>query len=488
VATWRADSLTSRRVRAIDCSVMSTPAATPLPPEVARLLAAARQGQPAPVYLFVGDAGDTRAAAHAMLEVLVPPPRRSLNLETYDGRTTPAATVLDSLRTPGFFGGTKVIWVRDSPIFLSGEKRGDLTEHMLEAWRDGRERDAIDKLLTLVALAGWSDEQFRAARWSATPKTRLREVFGEDLAAEQVAVLDAVQAAGVARGLAVAEYRDDGASYLAALERPWPPDAVLILTAPTVDARKRLLKRVREIGAVVELAHARERSGILGREAVEELIARVAGLRGKRLEPAAHELVLRRAGSDAAVVTSELEKLCLYVGERETVTEDEVREVFRDMAESWIFDFTAALSMRQVGRALPLLRGLLAQGDPPLRLLGMIARELRLLLLARECLDGELRAEWRAGLPFPAFQSRVLPLVGEGTKKAFGNAHPFVLFKRFQEAARLSSPALRAALVEAADLDQRFKTGRGEPSLLLEMFVLDWCGGGPAGDAHTRRA
>ncbi len=463
-------------------------AAVPVHPDLARLLAAAHQGQTAPVYLFVGESFETRAATQALLDVLVPPPRRSLNLETYDGRTTPAATVLDSLRTPGFFGGTKVIWVRDSPVFLSGEKRGDLTSQLLEAWRDGRERDAIDKLLTLVALAGWSDEQFRAARWSAAPKTRQREVFGEDLPAEQIAVLDAVQAACVARGLTVAEYRDDGGSYLAALERPWPPDAVLIVTATTVDARKRLFKRVREVGAVVEFGHARERSGVLGREAVEELIARVVGAQGKRLEPAAHELVLRRAGSDAAFVTSELEKLCLYVGERTTVTEDDVRLVFRDMAESWIFDFTAALSTRQVGRALPLLRGLLAQGEPPLRLLGMIAREMRLLLLARECLDGTLRAQWRPGLPFPAFQSRVLPQLDQDTRAAFGNAHPFVLFKRFQEAARLSQSTLRAALVQAADLDQRFKTGRGEPALLLEMFVLDWCRGAPTGESRTRAA
>lgn len=468
---------------------MTAPAAGALlHPDLARLLAAARQGQIAPVYLFVGESFETRAAAQAVLDVLVPAARRSLNLETYDGRTTPAATVLDSLRTPGFFGGTKVIWVRDSPVFLSGEKRADLTSHLFEAWREGRERDAMEKLLTLVALAGGSEEQFRATHWSAAPKTRLREVFGEDLTAEQIGVLDAVQAACVARGLTVAEYRDDGAIYLAALERPWPPDAVLLLTSSTVDARKRLFKRVREAGAVVEFAHARERSGVLGREAVAEIIARVLGAQGKRLAAAAHELVLRRAGSDAALVASELDKLCLYAGERAAITEDDVRLVFRDMAESWIFDFTAALSARQVGRALPLLRGLLAQGEPPLRLLGMIAREMRLLLLARECLDDTLRGQWRPGVSFPAFQSRVLPLLDQDTKKAFGNVHPFVLFKRFQEAGPLSRPALRAALVQAADLDQRFKTGRGEPGLLLEMFVLDWCRGGPAADRPTRGA
>jgi DNA polymerase-3 subunit delta len=145
------------------------------------------------------------------------------------------------------------------------------------------------------------------------------------------------------------------------------------------------------------------------------------------------------------------------------------------MAESWVFDFTAALASRQPARALPLLGGLMEQGEPPLRLLAMIAREVRLLLIARECLDGALRGRWRAETSFNVFQSRVLPHVDAETREAFGNAHPFVLYRRFQDAGRIDARALRSALPRLSEIDVRLKSSRSDAAILLEAFVIDWC-------------
>ncbi len=444
--------------------------------EIAALVRAAAAGAPKAVYLFAGESFETSAAAHALIDALVPSVRRSFNLETYDGRTTPISTVIDSLRMPGFFAGTKVVWVRETTLFLSGEKRPEMTKSLLAAWNDGREREAAEKLVTMVALAGWSQEQFAQVRWPAVPKTRLREVFGDDLDAEQLAQLDAVHAACQARDLGVTAYRDDSGALVEFLDGGMPPNVVLLLTATTVDARKRLFKRLRELGACLTLGAAKERSGALTRDSIDEVVRQAVREFGKRMPPEAHELIVRRAGTDAALLAGELQKLCLYVGERPVITEEDVRRVFRDMAESWIFDFTGALAMRQLARALPLLRGLLAQGEPPLRLLAMIARELRMLLLARECLDGALRGTWRGDMPFNVFQSRVLPRIDPETAAAFGKAHPFVLYRRFQDAARIDGRRLRQALVQLSDLDLRFKSSRGDPGLLLEVFVIDWCG------------
>jgi len=179
------------------------------------LLRAAASGEHKPAYLIAGEPFATTAAAHALIDALVPAARRSFNLETYDGRTTPLGMVLDSLRTPGFFPGTKVVWLRESTLFLSGEKRADLTQALFTAWHDGREQEAAEKLLTLAALAGWSQDEFRGTRCSALSAARRREVFGETLDPDRVATLDAVQADAVARGLVVSAYRDDSGALLA---------------------------------------------------------------------------------------------------------------------------------------------------------------------------------------------------------------------------------------------------------------------------------
>jgi len=446
-------------------------------PQLAAAVRAAAAGQHKPVYLLAGESFETRAAAQALLDVLVPAERRAFNLETYDGRTTPLAAVIDSLRMPGFFPGIKAVWVRETTLFLSGEKRSDLTHTVLAAWSDGREQEAAEKLLTLAALAGWSQEQFRETRLSTLGKTRLRELCGEEPDPEQAALLDAVQAACVARDLGVGAYRDDSAVLIEFLDAGVGAGGVLVLTASAVDARKRLYKRLKDIGAVVDVSAARERSGALSRETVDDLVQHVVHEFGKRLETNAHQLVVRRAGTDVAMLAMELEKLCLYAGDQPSISEEDVRQVFRDMGESWIFDFTAALASRQLAPALPLLRGLLEQGEPPLRLLAMIARELRLLLVARECLDDSLRGKWRGNLPFNVFQTRLLPLLDADTRQAFGNAHPFVVYKRLQDAARMDTRALCEALVRLSDLDAQLKSSRSDPALLLEAFVIAWCRG-----------
>jgi DNA polymerase-3 subunit delta len=443
--------------------------------EFAALMRAAAAGAPRPVYLFIGETFETAPAAQAVLDALVPAAHRAFNLETYDGRTTPLSTVIDSLRTPPFFPGVKLVWVRETTVFLSGEKRADIAAALLRAWSEGREQDAAGKLLTLVALAGWSDEQFREVRWASLAKSRVREVFGADWDAEQLSQLDAVRAACLARDLSVGAFRDESEELLAFIEAGMPARTVLLFTASAIDARKRLSKRLREVGAVVDLSTERERSGALSRDSVVDVVQHIAGQFGKQFAPAAEDLILRRAGSELAMLAMELEKLCLYVGARPTITEDDVRAVFRDMAESWIFDFTAALASRQPARALPQLRGLMEQGEPPLRLLAMIAREVRQMLIARECLDGALRGKWHAETSFNVFQNRVLPHLDGETREAFGNAHPFVLYRRFQDASRIDGRTLRAALIRLSELDVLLKSSRSDAAMLLEAFLIDWC-------------
>lgn len=442
---------------------------------VEALVAAAVAGKAPAVCLIVGDPHDTHRAAQALIDALVPPANRSFNLEVYDGRTTALDRILDSLRTPGFFAGTKVLWVRESGLFLSGEKKSDVAETMLAAWQAGREKEAAEMLLTLLALAGWSDSDLRDTDWKTLAKSKVREVIGEGHDEEAVAQVAAIHRAALTLELRLADHGDDSATLLNVVEAEPIPSTLLLFTAVAVDGRKRVVKRLQERGGVVELKVERERSGAIKRETVADLARAHAAQFGKQFEPAALELVVRRTGSDVAALANELDKVCLYVGERKRIAEADVRAVFLDMAESWIFDFTAALAERSLKKGLPLLRSLLGHGEPPLRLLAMVVREVRLLLAARDALDGPLARVWRRGTAYPVFQSRVLPALDEATKEIFGKAHPFVVYRRLQDAERSDAPRLRRALVDLADLDLRFKSGRGDPVLLLESFLVHWC-------------
>ena len=440
-----------------------------------KALCAQARKQPRPVYLLLGESVTTGTAAHALIDVLVPAASRDFNLELYDGRTTAITQVLDSLRMRGLFPGTKVVWVRETPVFVSAEKKSDLTAAMLEAIEDERRDEAAGRLLTLLAMAGWTHEQFQTEPLDRLPASTVKDCFGGELEPGQLSALAALQSYCRERDLTISAYHDESEVLLQFLERGMPPQTVLVFSTPAADARKRVFKKLQALGAVVDLRVERERSGALSREGVAESCRTIAAGFALRIEPAALEVIVARAGADPAALAMEMEKLCLYVGDAKMITAADVRSAFRDMAESWIFDFTSALAAGQAATAIPLLRDLLAQGDHPLRLLAMIAREVRLLLSARDCLDGPLAGKWRSGVSYATFQSRLQPALGELGEAAFGKMHPFRIYKYLGDAARLSAARLRRALIDLADLDNKFKTSRGDPAILLETFVLDLC-------------
>lgn len=445
--------------------------------ELDSLLAAAKK-RPRAVYLFLGEPFQTEPAARALIDLLVPPEKRSFSLEQYDGRAAAIGPVLDSLRMPSLFGGTKVVWVREPTLFLSGEKRGDLTDALFAAFEEDRPLEAVEKLLVLAGLAGWTQEQFTTADWGALRAAEQSALFGRALEGREAETLEALRTLCAERGLTVSAFRDDSSQLEQFLAAGPPPDTVLLFTASAADKRKRVLKACQQHGELVEFTVQRERSGALSGESIDALIARLVGGAGKRLTPGARQALQQRAGGDASALAGELEKLCLYVGEAPTIDEAAVRDSVRDLAESWVFDFTKALAQRQAGAAVATLRALFAQGEHPLRLLSLIARELRLLLLARDCLRGSLAGAWTPRTTYAQFRDRLLPTLAEEEKTAIGTLHPFVLYQCLQNASRTSGERLQRGLLDLQALDIAFKSTPADPKIRLEAFVLTFCGGG----------
>jgi DNA polymerase-3 subunit delta len=152
-----------------------------------------------------------------------------------------------------------------------------------------------------------------------------------------------------------------------------------------------------------------------------------------------------------------------------------VRASFRDMAESWIFDFTRALAQRHATAAVRLLRALFEQGEHPLRLVALIARELRILLLARDCLDDPLGKQWRPGIPYAVFRDQLLPMLSDDQREALGGMHPYALYQSLQNASHIRTATLQRALLALHRLDLKLKSSQGEPHILLERYVVDLC-------------
>jgi len=445
-----------------------------LPPPVKALVAAARAGKQQSVTLVYGEPTLVAQAAEAFVDALVPREKRSMNLEVYDGRATPLVAVLDSLRMGGLFGGAKLVWVRELPMLAAGEKRSDVLAAILKAVGDDRFESAAGRALSLIAAAGWSQEDFEQKRLAEMSKKAIAQAYGDDLEAADLAALESLHDWMRNRGMKVAAGADASEELLAVLESGLSPGVTLLLTASSVDSRKRVVKRLKEMGAVVELAVERERTGALSAESAAAIIDRVLAAHGKKLAPAARERLQRRVGGDPGALASEVEKLCLWAGEAPVIQADDVERVTRDLAGAWIFDFTEALAKRETARAILLLRGLLGAGDHPLRLLATLHSHVRLLLVLRECLDGPWKGRWKPGTRTEAFKGLV-ELLDQAEQGMLKGMHPYRLAVNTGYAARMKSERLRRGIADLAELDTRFKSSRGDPALLLEAFVMELC-------------
>lgn len=426
--------------------------------------------------LLFGDDLQVDAACRTIVDQLVPQDQRGFNLERFDGRSVPWDQIEASLNTPPFFPGKKVIWVENVTYFTSQEQKGELGEGVFHAWGEGKQDEAVRLLLDLLAVEGWTQEQWEQLQSASSlgPLIDLLEADGAEAREDTQALLAYCRYKGMdlnqrhgARGNRLAELLDDGL----------PPWDLLLMTAVQVDRRTRLYKRLEEMGAVLPLVIERDRSGRISRENLTEFISQRLRQAGKTIESQAREMILLRAGDELRGLREELEKLVLYVGERSTIRTQDVDLIFADRGEGWVFDLTRSIGERNALAALAHLARLLTQGEHPLKLLGTIAAEVRKLLAARQLLDGELRGRWKRGMSYQQFQQNVLT-----TGAPVLTRNPYGDYMCFQRADQFSLQELRAHLAGIHEADFRLKSAANNPRLVMEKLILSMCLGSRKGN------
>ena len=216
-------------------------------PDLKTFLANLRTDKAPRLLLVFGDDLQVEETCKAILDQLVPVEQRGFNLERFDGRTASWEQIEASLMTPPFFPGKKLLWIENAPYFFSREQKGELSEKILELWRDGKRDGAAKLLIDLLTIEGWTQEQWARLE---SPKPLL-DLFDADDGSEAVGALVAYCKScdyDLTRRKRAEDHR------LGALLDESPPEwSFLLLTAVQVDRRTRLYKRFEELGAVLFL-------------------------------------------------------------------------------------------------------------------------------------------------------------------------------------------------------------------------------------------
>lgn len=216
--------------------------------------------------------------------------------------------------------------------------------------------------------------------------------------------------------------------------------------------RQTLAENHRFVRLARDLPSGYEKAFAAPKDATGWIIRRAQDAYETRIEPAAAAALAAVTQHDLRRADNELVKLASYTGGQRPITEDDVALLTPWVAEARVFDMVDAMAEGRAQAALTLLHQLLnEQDEDPLRLYGMIVRQFRLLLAAKEYLaDGGPPGQLADAL----------------------NLHRFVAQKLAAQTGTLSLDQLERIYRALLDADIRIKTGRIRPELALDLLVV----------------
>ncbi len=319
------------------------------------------QGKIAPVYFLYGEERFFQIEVlNALNKAIVSPENEEFNRETFDAASSAPSDWLQSAQTLSFFGGKKLIAVRD------------FHETTLS-------KPAVEKILTY-------------------------------------------------------------------LENP-SPDGVLVLFADKIDRKKKIYKSLASMEFAVACTAPNEGSLI-------QWIGKRAQKVGYTLKSDASSLLVDRIGAKPGLLVSELEKLAVSAGKSKVIDEALVAELVGALKQENVFELTDALKKKNAAEAILILRNQLRHGEEPLKILGTITWQYRLIWEVKHYVDKKTPIRTAASLM---------------------GAKPFMIEKAAGYCGNFSVDDLKKAFKKLFQADQQLKTGGGSPELVMETLILRLC-------------
>jgi DNA polymerase III delta subunit len=445
-------------------------------------IAEIQKGRILPVYVVLGDENYVmKEAAQRLIEALLPGKDKDLNLEVVEGAGEDWDRIIPALQTYPWFGQRRVIVVKDTRVFFSQFMLEEVIARSRMKYESGNLAEAVKLYRFVLGHQGYkkimdiADEAFP-------------QLPGYQTHSKVEAWLKAVLNECRRKGLDPIPYEDNSDKLLAALGRDGkglPERNTLILITDHVDRRKSLYKVITEIGGIIDFSVARTRRDPAEIETNERRILFEQGERllrsvQKTISRDAFDLLVNKTGFQVGVFLSELEKMIVFLRDKQRIEAAEVEEIVGRTKEDSLFDLQRAVGRREVKKALFYLRELLAQKEIPLVLLQGLATEIRYLAVAKEFLEAELKTKWNPRMSEEAFKKTVyFPIILKKKKEISEKSRinifklPLnVLFELFQNAGKYSPEELQEDLKLLARADLKMKTLRTPPETILEETLL----------------
>lgn len=249
------------------------------------------------------------------------------------------------------------------------------------------------------------------------------------------------------RGKVTAETLADWQDFFPSLPNNMPPTSDLVFMEGQLPANNPVLKTVKAVAEVKEFDSMKPNDlrGWVQKRVME---------RDGSITTNAVQLLVDMIGADLWTLASEVEKLLLYTTGRAIEIED-VEEMVNFVKEVSVFTVVDAVLE---GNRMVAMRNLtkLLEGETTVsRLLGLIGRQVRMLLVAKELIQEKVPQGELGG--------------------RLGIDSPYPLRKTIEQARRFTPQSLRLLHTGLLNTDVAIKTGAHGERLALEFLVAEMC-------------
>lgn len=440
-----------------------------------------KKGKASSCYLLYGEEefliADTLAK---IVDLILPVSDRDLNLFYMDGDHVDMAGLCQSLLMPPLIPGKKVVVLRNTRIFQSGNISAELIEKIRDLKESDPDRAARD-FMHFLRLTGWSLEDLKNGGWKSIRDDDWQKVVGGDVGRDRETWLPGMIEICINLGMKERSAVESDERLLDILKGGLPEGNHLILTAGAADKRKKIFKIISEKGRVLHFLKTnvenRKKQAVMG--TAREILAKA----GKTLTSGAWMVMGKKTGFAAGSSVEAIEKLITYTGDKARIEETDVEAIVGKTREGRIFDLTNALSGKSLNPALVALKDLFDQGVHELLILSMMVREIRLLLHAGILIRSGKIDAFDPKMDYALFQKKVYSVIrtwtnGTGRKEGgweLIRQNPYVIYNALKNSCRFSHDSLVGYLEDLVNMDLALKSTAGNPRFLLERFVMKVC-------------
>ncbi|MDU3988995.1 MAG: DNA polymerase III subunit delta [Staphylococcus sp.] len=211
-----------------------------------------------------------------------------------------------------------------------------------------------------------------------------------------------------------------------------------------LDERKKITKTLKKTSKLAKVEQMSEQE-------IKNWIKNKLHENFKDIKQDALDLFIELTGINFNIVSQELEKIILFLGERTTINKKDVEEIINRSLEQNVFLLTEYIQKGEKYKAIQLIKDLIVMKEEPIKLLALITSNYRLY-----------------------YQCKILSRKGYSGQQIAKtiNVHPYRVKLALNQVKHYQLTHLLNIIDQCAETDYKLKSSYMDKQLILELFII----------------